>query len=249
VGLAVLDAFAYAVIRTLAREIKVDTQEIRNDTSAIKHDTTQILEEIARLQQQLPQDPNRQNTSGFMLERYLDNLTSYAETVCDSFPDETEQDIEHGYEDNDRGDSSGPDRERTRSNYDLNSNEESQVVEKMFGSSNKTTRDTIVRRNTSGKIVEGIRSTNPDLGGIRPHPDDFYAPQPNSPGLHEQVQQSSSSQNPPINPAAQPVAANEDRIPPKGVYEYKYICPRCNTIWLDSKRPPTAHCWICNVVY
>jgi hypothetical protein len=242
-----LDAFAYAVIRTLAREIKVDTQEIRNDTSAIKHDTTQILEEIARLQQQLPQDLNQQNTSGFMLEKYLDNLTSYAETVCDSFPDETEQDIEHGYEDNDRGDSSGPDRERTRSNYDLNSNEESQVIVKMFGSSNKTTRDTIVRRNTAGKIVEGIRSTNPDLGGIRPNPDDFYATQPNSPGLQEQVQQSSSSQNPPTNPAAQPVAANEDGIPPnlRGEYGYACICPRCNTRWLHRKLPSTAYCWVC----
>lgn len=241
---AVLDAFAYAVIRTLAREIKVDTQEIRNDTSAIKDNTTQILEEIARLQQQLPQDPNRQNTLGFMLERYLDNLTSYAETVCDSFPDETEQDIEHGYEDNDPGDRSGPDRERTRSNYDLNSNEQPQVVEKMFGSSNKTTRDTTVRRNTSGEIVEGIRPTNPDLGGIRPHPDDFYAPQPNSPGLHEQVQQSSFWQRPPKS-RCMPAAAGEDITPPKGEYKYKGVCPGCNTRWLYRVLPSTAYCWIC----
>jgi len=34
------------------------------------------------LQEQLPRDLNQRN-AGFMLERYLDNLTSYAETVCD----------------------------------------------------------------------------------------------------------------------------------------------------------------------
>jgi hypothetical protein len=70
----------------MARGIKADTNEIRNDTSAIKQDTAQILADIARLQEQLPQDANRHNTSGFMLERYLDNLTSYAETVCDTIP-------------------------------------------------------------------------------------------------------------------------------------------------------------------
>jgi hypothetical protein len=70
----------------LTREIKADTQEILNDTSAIKQDTAQILAEIARLQEQLPRDMD-QRSSGFMLERYLDNLTSYAETVCDPFLD------------------------------------------------------------------------------------------------------------------------------------------------------------------
>jgi len=84
------------VTLTLAREIKADTQEILNDTSAIKEDTAQIsairedtshiLAEIARLQEKLPRDGNQRN-AGFMLERYLDNLTSYAETVCDTFSD------------------------------------------------------------------------------------------------------------------------------------------------------------------
>jgi hypothetical protein len=74
------------VLSTLAREIKADTQEILNDTSAIKEDTAQILAEIAWLQEQLPRDGN-QLSAGFMLERYLDNLTSYAETVCDGYLD------------------------------------------------------------------------------------------------------------------------------------------------------------------
>jgi hypothetical protein len=38
------------------------------------------------LQEQLPPDGN-QRSAGFMLDRYLDNLTSYAETVCDTYLD------------------------------------------------------------------------------------------------------------------------------------------------------------------
>ncbi len=75
----------------MVKEIKADTQELLNDTSAIKQDTAQILAEIARLQEQLPRDGNLRNTSGFMLERYLDNLTSYAETVCDPFLDGSDE--------------------------------------------------------------------------------------------------------------------------------------------------------------
>ena len=75
----------------MAREIKADTQEILNDTSAIKEDTAQILAEIARLQAQLPRDAQRDHASGFMLERYLDNLTSYAETVHDTLSDNVDE--------------------------------------------------------------------------------------------------------------------------------------------------------------
>jgi hypothetical protein len=38
------------------------------------------------LQEQLPRDEN-QRSAGFILDRYLDNLTSYAETVCDTYSD------------------------------------------------------------------------------------------------------------------------------------------------------------------
>jgi hypothetical protein len=50
-----------------------------------KADTSQILQilaEIARLQAKLPDDASQVNQSGFMLQRYLDELTSYAESVC-----------------------------------------------------------------------------------------------------------------------------------------------------------------------
>jgi hypothetical protein len=75
----------------MAREIKADTQELLNDTSAIKEDTAQILAEIARLQEQLPGDAQRNHASGFMLERYLENLTSYAETVYDTLSDNIDE--------------------------------------------------------------------------------------------------------------------------------------------------------------
>jgi hypothetical protein len=75
----------------MTREIKADTQELLNDTSAIKEDTAQILAEIARLQEQLPRDAQRNHASGFMLERYLENLTSYAETVYDTLSDNIDE--------------------------------------------------------------------------------------------------------------------------------------------------------------
>jgi len=41
------------------------------------------------LQEQLPRDEN-QRSAGFILDRYLDNLTSYAETVCDAYSDRSD---------------------------------------------------------------------------------------------------------------------------------------------------------------
>jgi len=81
------------------RDIKADTQEIRDDTAAIpgiKEDTTQILVEIARLQAKLPENVGLQGldghgSSGFMLQRYLNNLTTYAETAYDSSDGELEE--------------------------------------------------------------------------------------------------------------------------------------------------------------
>jgi hypothetical protein len=66
--------------RSISREIKQDTHEIRQDTSAIKDDTAQILAEITRLRAQLPRE-TQNDVPNLMLERYLDNLTSYAESV------------------------------------------------------------------------------------------------------------------------------------------------------------------------
>ena len=48
-------------------------------TQEIKSDTEQILLEIERLREQLPKN----DRNDFMLDRYLDQLTSYAETVVD----------------------------------------------------------------------------------------------------------------------------------------------------------------------
>ncbi|KAF1843524.1 uncharacterized protein K460DRAFT_146662 [Cucurbitaria berberidis CBS 394.84] len=70
----------------MTREIKTNTSNLRHDTAAIKQDTTNILQEIARLRAQLPDDlaTLRPSTQGpdSMLIHYLDDLTSYAETVC-----------------------------------------------------------------------------------------------------------------------------------------------------------------------
>ena len=52
---------------------------IKSDTADIKEDTTQILAEIARLRSLVP----REQRDNVLLERYLDSMTSYAETVFD----------------------------------------------------------------------------------------------------------------------------------------------------------------------
>ncbi|KAF2474415.1 uncharacterized protein BDR25DRAFT_340892 [Lindgomyces ingoldianus] len=82
-----LDMVAITIAKgnnAIARDIKKDTGQLCDNVTAIKDDTTQILEEIARLQARLPVDAPRGN-SNFMLQRYLDDLTSYAETVYEPF--------------------------------------------------------------------------------------------------------------------------------------------------------------------
>jgi len=70
----------------VTKNIKNDTTHLREDTAAIKNDTTEILQEIARLRAQLPDEqatlrPSTKDSDS-TLARYLDDLTSYAETVC-----------------------------------------------------------------------------------------------------------------------------------------------------------------------
>jgi len=63
------------------------TREIQNDTAAIKQDTTHILEQIDRLRALLPAGESRNESSNFVLDRYLDKLTDYAETIRDDWDD------------------------------------------------------------------------------------------------------------------------------------------------------------------
>jgi WD40 repeat protein len=79
--------------RTVARDIKQDTQEIRTDTAAIKDDTAQILAEIARLQARLPREDETSNSKTFTLQRYLDSLSSYAESSAELSDDEIDSGV------------------------------------------------------------------------------------------------------------------------------------------------------------
>jgi hypothetical protein len=79
--------------RTVLNDIKTDTEKIYTNTSTIpeiKENTALILAEIAHLQERLPHDAVQNHTSQFMLGKYLDDLTSYAATVCDTFSDESQ---------------------------------------------------------------------------------------------------------------------------------------------------------------
>ncbi|OCK79518.1 hypothetical protein K432DRAFT_405524 [Lepidopterella palustris CBS 459.81] len=66
---------------SVARDIKASTIEIGNAPSAIKEQPSKmpnILDEIARLQSRL-----RQSDSGFILQIYLDNFTTYTGSTYD----------------------------------------------------------------------------------------------------------------------------------------------------------------------
>ncbi|CAM1502852.1 Fc.00g076280.m01.CDS01 [Cosmosporella sp. VM-42] len=67
-------------VRDTTNDIKIDTTEIHKDTEDIKEDTARILEAIAELQARLPPDDAPRFN---MLQRYLDELTTYAESVID----------------------------------------------------------------------------------------------------------------------------------------------------------------------
>lgn len=69
--------------RSVARDVKKDTAAIYNDTVGIKNDTAHILQEIARLHDRLPLESSPSSTSNLMLQRYLDDLSSYAGSTYD----------------------------------------------------------------------------------------------------------------------------------------------------------------------
>jgi hypothetical protein len=78
--------------RFTTREVKEITKEIQNDTAAIKQNTTRIFEQIELLRALLPAGEPRNEGSNFILDRYLDKLTDYAETIRDGWD---ESDIEN----------------------------------------------------------------------------------------------------------------------------------------------------------
>jgi hypothetical protein len=93
----------------MTREIKKDVakglvndEAILDNQEAIKNDTTEILQEISRLRAQLPDDgatliPSKKDSDS-TLAHYLDDLTSYAETVCWSGEDSDTDDEKEAVE-------------------------------------------------------------------------------------------------------------------------------------------------------
>jgi regulator of replication initiation timing len=82
---------------TISREIRKNTEGIQEDTAAIRQDASQILgeqirlrQEIERLRRLLPEEQSRVPQSGrdYVFNRYFEELTSYADTVCDELDDD-----------------------------------------------------------------------------------------------------------------------------------------------------------------
>lgn len=74
-------------VSALTKDIRQDTKAIRVDATEIRDDTSQILAEIARLRRLIAQGDLAGGGSNFVLQRYLDDLTSYAESVADDSSD------------------------------------------------------------------------------------------------------------------------------------------------------------------
>jgi hypothetical protein len=75
------------ICSTIAKNVKADTTQLRDDTaviikdtSAIRDHTTHILAEIGHLRSQLTDTAQPFEAPSYMLDRYLDSLTSYAES-------------------------------------------------------------------------------------------------------------------------------------------------------------------------
>jgi len=90
---AALDLAVDIMTLSLSREIKNDVKDVKEGVDAtrdtaeeIKADTERILNEIAALQARLPAEMRQRNkvfdqSTPFMLQKYLEELTEYAETV------------------------------------------------------------------------------------------------------------------------------------------------------------------------
>ena len=71
----------------MVTSVKEDTQVIKNDTANIKQDTSQIAslaQEMGLLRLQISQLEDRRGSGGVILERFLAESTTYAESVVDT---------------------------------------------------------------------------------------------------------------------------------------------------------------------
>jgi hypothetical protein len=82
----------------LSRQVKADTNAIRADAVDIKQEILKIREDIERLRsfstqaEELEFNASRELPNA-VLQRYLDSLTSYAETVCEDIDYQNDPDI------------------------------------------------------------------------------------------------------------------------------------------------------------
>lgn len=86
---------------SLSKAIRNDTTTIRTDVQDIKQDTSQIsqiMDELVRLRAIVASGGIPSATSGqnFILQQYLDDLTSYAESVCNDVVWETDSSVHAG---------------------------------------------------------------------------------------------------------------------------------------------------------
>ena len=82
----------------MTRKVKSDTNAIRADASDIKQEIAKIRDDIERLRLLSSQSQEWKSDAGDdfpypMMQRYLDDLTSYAETVREDIQYQTDPEI------------------------------------------------------------------------------------------------------------------------------------------------------------
>ncbi|KAK7397929.1 hypothetical protein QQX98_012698 [Neonectria punicea] len=71
-------------VNDATKEIKVSTETLKQTTEAVKIDTSKILDAIAELRAIICTASAEHYAEAFMLQRYLDELATYAESVIDT---------------------------------------------------------------------------------------------------------------------------------------------------------------------
>jgi hypothetical protein len=142
---------------SLSKAIRNDTTAIKTDVHDIKQDTSQIsqiMDELVRLRAIVASGGLPSATSGqnFILQQYLDDLTSYAESVCNDVAWETDSSV--------RAES----RASSRSSLRIASSVPVIRIDRSIDASSQaaTTPDIVLENEDGVAILESIRSATTD---------------------------------------------------------------------------------------
>ncbi|KAH6675425.1 hypothetical protein B0J14DRAFT_362401 [Halenospora varia] len=202
------------VALSLAREIKSDTEEIRDIATATKDDTSQILAEIARLQSRLPPE-GVGSGNGFALQRYLDNMSTYAESSAAM--SDPESDGESSGDDEKRLDGITEEEPERTSRSDALESED----DEMHSHGEAGTILPSPKINTESKQLPPSKIASHTEFGKRANSPVPHDPQTSSPEQARRIAMASQIPNEPAQQETYGISIDYPQAPPKGAQEPK----------------------------